>query len=186
MIKLKDISTEQTYLDFERGSLEKHEFLYNTIIKMAGASRKHNLIGGNLFALIWFYLRKTEKEVYQNDMRTHNPTNKSYMYPDVVVSDGKPTFRDDEMDNLTNPLLIIEVLSSSTAIYDKTDKFIACKSIPSLLEYVLISPDYPEVEIYRREENDHWSLIKHTDPNAHFYFKSIDFSCILNEIYEKK
>jgi Uma2 family endonuclease len=119
-------------------------------------------------------------------MRTHNPINRSFMYPDVVVSDGKPIFRDNEMDNLMNPLLIIEVLSSTTAIYDKTDKFIACKSIQSLQEYVLISPDYPEVEIYRREDNDHWSLIKYNNPDAEFYLKSIDFACILNEIYAKK
>jgi Uma2 family endonuclease len=50
----------------------------------------------------------------------------------------------------------------------------------------LISPDYPEVEIYRREDNDHWSLIKYNNPDAEFYLKSIDFACILNEIYAKK
>lgn len=186
MVKLEQIKTEEAFLAFERESLDKNEFLYNTIIPMAGASFEHNVIVGNLFGLIWFHLRKSKNFVFQNDMRTHNPVNKSYMYPDVVVSDGKPIFKDSEMDNLINPLLIIEVLSSTTAIYDKTDKFIACKSIPSLQEYVLISPDAPDVEIYQRDSDEHWSLIKYTNPEAEFHLKSINFSCILNEIYEKR
>lgn len=187
MIKVEQIVEIEEYLSFERESLTKHEFLYQYIIPMAGASYEHNLLAGNLFAIIWLHLRKTNKDVFQNDMRTNNPVNGSFMYPDVVVSDGKPIFREDgKLDNLMNPILIVEVLSTTTAVYDKSDKFIACKSIPTLQEYVLISTDTPEIEIYRREENDHWLLIKERNAMNKVYFSCIDFEFELGDIYEKK
>ncbi len=154
---------------------------------MAGASYKHNCLTTNLFALIWFHLRKSEKKVFQSNMRTYNPVNQGFMYPDIVVSNGKPIFREDgKMDNLMNPVMIIEVLSPSTAVYDKTDKFIACKTIPTLQEYVLISTDKPDIEIYRRENEDHWSLIKEHDSNAKILLNSIEFELKSGEIYEEK
>jgi Uma2 family endonuclease len=120
-------------------------------------------------------------------MRTYNPINQGFMYPDIVVSAGKSIFRDDDkMDNLTNPVIIIEVLSPSTAVYDKTDKFIACKTIPTLQEYVLISTDKPDIEIYRRENQSQWALVKEHDSNAKILFSSIDFEFGLGDIYESK
>ena len=187
MIKVEPIVGVEEYLAFERESLTKHEFLYQNIIPMAGASFEHNLLAMNLAALIWVHLRKSNKIVFQNDLRTYNPINGSFIYPDIVVSDGKPIFREDgKLDNLLNPVLIVEVLSTTTAVYDKSDKFIACKSIPSLQEYVLISTDIPEIEIYRRAENDHWLLIKERNPTNKVYFNSIDFEFELGEIYEKR
>jgi Uma2 family endonuclease len=161
MIKVQTQIDIEQYLAFERASDTKHEYLFNTIIARKASSFEHNVISGNLAALIWFHLRKSEAKVFQNDMRTYNPINQRFMYPDVVVSDGKPMFRQDEkMDNLTNPVLVVEILSESTAVFDKTDKFIAYKSIPSLKEYVLILTDSPEIEIYRKSTADHWLLIK--------------------------
>lgn len=186
MVKVEQITSVEQYLAFERESLTKHEFLFNSIIPMAGASYEHNTTAMNLAALIWIHLRKSNKTVFQNDMRTYNPTNNGFMYPDIVVSDGKPTFREDgKMDNLTNPVLIIEILSPSTAVYDKTDKFIACKTIPTLQEYALISPETPEIEIYRRETQDHWILVKENKSENNVTFTSIDFGFRLGEIYEK-
>jgi Uma2 family endonuclease len=187
MIKIDHTVEIENYLAFERGSLTKNEFLFQSIIPMAGASFEHNLLAMNLSALIWFHLRKSNRIVFQNDMRTYNPINQSFMYPDIVVSDGKPIFREDEkMDNLMNPVMIIEVLSPSTAVYDKSDKFIACKTIPSLHEYILISTDTPEIEIYRRENEDHWTLIKEREPSNKVRLNAIDFEFELGEIYQRK
>jgi Uma2 family endonuclease len=185
---LEKITGIEEYLAFERESQTKNEFLFESIIPMAGATFEHNIIGGNLFAMIWFHLKNQHSNcvVFQNDMRTYNPLNQSFMYPDVVVSDGKPMFRADEkMDNLINPLLIIEVLSSSTAVYDKTDKFIAYKSIPSLKEYVLVSTDSPEIEIFRKE-NEQWELIKLRSLTDKIHFKSINFEVEMNAVFEGK
>jgi Uma2 family endonuclease len=187
MIKIDHTVEIEDYLAFERASLTKNEFLFQSIIPMAGASFEHNLLAMNLAALIWFHLKKSNKIVFQNDMRTYNPMNQSFMYPDIVVSDGKPIFREDQkLDNLMNPVLIVEVLSTTTAVYDKSDKFIACKTIPTLQEYVLISTDTPEMEIYRREENDHWILVKERNPENKVHLTSIDFEFELGEIYERK
>jgi Uma2 family endonuclease len=187
MIKIDHTVEIEDYLAFERGSLTKNEFLFQSIIPMAGASYEHNLLGGSLFALIWFHLRKSNKDVFQNDMRTFNPVNKSFMYPDIVVSDGRPIFREDgKLDNLMNPVMIVEVLSPTTAVYDKSDKFIACKTIPSLQEYILVSTDTPEIEIYRRENEDYWTLIKEREVTNKIRFDSIDFEFELGEIYERK
>jgi len=189
MINVDHIVGIEQYLALERESLTKNEFLFQSIIPMAGASFEHNIISGDLFAFIWNHLRnqKSNKFVFQNDMRTYNPINQSFMYPDIVVSDGNPIFREDEkMDNLMNPVMIIEVLSPSTAVYDKSDKFIACKTIPSLQEYVLISTDTPEIEIYRRENEDHWTLIKEREPSNKVRLNAIDFEFELGEIYQRK
>jgi Uma2 family endonuclease len=187
MIKVEQTIEIEQYLAYERESLTKNEFLFHDIIPMAGTSYEHNIIAGNLFALIWFHLRKSNKIVFRNNMRTYNPVNQGFMYPDIVVSNGKPIFREDgKMDNLMNPVMIIEVLSPSTAVYDKTDKFIACKTIPTLQEYVLISTDKPDIEIYRRENEEHWTLVKEHDSNAKILLNSIDFEFELGEIYEEK
>lgn len=187
MIKIDHTVEIENYLAFERRSLTKNEFLFQSIMPIAGASFEHNIISGDLFAFIWNHLRsqKSNKFIFQNDMRTYNPINQSFMYPDIVVSDGKPIFREDEkLDNLMNPVIIVEVLSPTTAVYDKSDKFIACKNIPSLQEYVLISTDIPEIEIYRRVSADHWILIKEREVNNKVHLNSIDFE--LGEIYGRK
>jgi Uma2 family endonuclease len=187
MIKTENIVEIEVYLSFERESLTKNEFLFHTIVPRVSSSFEHNIINGNLSAIIWFHLRQSDKIVFQNDMRTYSPINQGFMYPDIVVSDGKPIFREDgKMDNLMNPVMIIEVLSPSTAVYDKSDKFIACKSIPTLQEYLLVSTDTPEIEIYRRESEDHWSLIKEREINNTVHFNSISFSFELGEIYQRK
>ena len=173
------------YLLLERASKSKHEYLYQTMIQMAGATQQHNIISGNLFALIWMFLRRSNYIVFQNDMRVFNPTNFSYMYPDVVVSDGEAQVSDEYKDNLLNPLIIIEVLSPSTAVHDKTDKFIACRSIASLKEYVLVWPDIHLAEVYRKDSANHWSLETINTDTALFSLSSIDFSCPLLDLYEK-
>ncbi len=187
MIKIDHIVEIEDYLAFERESLTKNEFLFQSIIPKSASSFEHNIVTGNLSAHVWFHLRKSNKDVFQNNMRIYNPVNQSFMYPDIVVSDGRPIFREDgKLDNLMNPVMIVEVLSPTTAVYDKSDKFIACKTIPSLQEYVLVSTDTPEIEIYRRENEDHWTLIKEREPNNKVHFNSIDFEFELGEIYERK
>lgn len=180
----KQTLSPEAYLFMERASLDKHEYLYETVIPMAGASRIHNIIAGNLFALLWAFLRKSEAVVFQNDMRVYNPLNDSYIYPDVVISDGKPIVSDVFKDNLLNPLVIIEILSPSTALHDKTDKFIACRSMPTLKEYILISPEIRQTEIYQKDDEGHWTVQSFL-PDAMLQITAISFSCELQDIYEK-
>ena len=182
----KTIMTAFEYLAFERKSEVKHEFINQTLIPMAGASRLHNFIAGNIFVFIMQFLKATPFETYQNDMRLHNPLTGGYFYPDVMVSDGEGKLLDDGyMDTLTNPILIVEVMSPTTAIFDRTDKFIAYRSIPNLKEYVLVSSDKVLVEIYRKNGDENWHLITETDVNADIEFKSISLKMPLKDIYDR-
>ena len=184
LIKTSSITAEN-YLAYERASDTKHEFLYNTLIDMAGASKIHNILCGNLYAFLWYFLRDTDNLVFQTDLRTHNPVNGSYFYPDIVVSNGEPQMIDNQMDTLLNPKLIVEILSQSTAVFDLTDKFIAYRSIPTLKEYVLVHSDTYCIDIYRKNDDETWSLHTETQLNKNISFISIGFSCKMSEVYSK-
>ena len=90
---------------------------------MSGASRAHNLIAGNIFGELRAQLRGSGCETYMSDMRVSTPPTASYFYPDVVVVCEDPRFEDDVFDTLLNPIILVEVLSPSTEVYDRREKF---------------------------------------------------------------
>jgi Uma2 family endonuclease len=182
MIKTKTISVKE-YLAFERESVEKHEFIFNTIIPMAGAKREHNLVAMNLARIIATHLLNSIHETYPSDMRVLNESNDSYFYPDISVSDGKPEILEDDI--LTNPRLVVEVASKSTQVFDKTDKFIAYRSLPSLKEYVLVSTKNPEIEIFRKEEDGNWTVETVFGLENKVNFDSIQLEIPLKDIYQR-
>src|SRR5262245_25063661 len=104
--------TEEAYLEFERASDTKHEFYRGEIFAMAGASLNHNRITGNSFGSLYAQLRGRSCEIFQNDLRLKVSAAGLYTYPDIIVVCGKPALSDDKEDTLTNPTLIIEVLSA--------------------------------------------------------------------------
>lgn len=143
--------TPEQYLILERKAATKSEYLSGKRIAMPGASRSHNLITMNTANQFYNQLINQECEVYASDMRvrTHQPA--SYIYPDVVVVCDEPRFEDDEFDTLLNPTVVVEVLSPSTAAYDRNEKFERYKQLTSLREYLLISQDRVCVEHYLRQ-----------------------------------
>jgi Uma2 family endonuclease len=171
------------YLVLERKSDLKHEYCYNTIIEMAGASKIHNYITIHFLKFLLNYLSDSQNEIFGSDMRVYNPLNESYFYPDIVVTKGESETI--ENDNLINPLLIVEVISPSTAVFDKTDKFIAYRSIKTLQEYVLVYTELPQIEIFRKTASDEWinEIIHGVDKNI--YLKSLDCTISLQDIFKK-
>src|SRR5829696_2848201 len=111
--RTEKLYTVEEYLGFERSSTEKHEYIDGQIIAMAGASRKHNLIGVNVSSEIRFQLKGKPCETYANDMRLRMRKSR-YGYPDVIVVCGEPQFEDEEFDILLNPTVVVEILSKST------------------------------------------------------------------------
>src|SRR5829696_5082670 len=111
----KSYVTPEEYLAYERAAEYKNEYFDGEIFAMTGASRKHNLIAGNVFGLLWQQLWGKPCEVYPSDMRVRIPSANIYTYPDVVVVCGEPEFEDGHVDTLLNPTLLVEVLSKSTA-----------------------------------------------------------------------
>lgn len=171
--------TADEYLAFEREAEFKHEFVGGQIYSMAGASRKHGLISGDVFADVKRHLRGKPCEAFINDMKVHiiPGSDEIFYYPDIVVTC-------DERDRTTahhiaHPKLVIEVLSPTTDRIDRREKLFAYMQIPELEEYVLIEQDFPEAKIYRRA--DKW---KPETTTEHLTLRSIDLTINLQTLFE--
>ena len=145
--------TPEEYLAWERKQPFKNEYHTGHIVPMSGANRWHNRITLNTAIQLNNQLMEMESkcEVYASNMRVQTSPTVSYLYPDVIVVCGEPRFGDDAFDTLLNPTVVIEVLSISTAAYDRGEKFESYKQLTSLQEYILISQDRVRVESYRRQ-----------------------------------
>ena len=144
--------TPEEYLVWERKQPFKNEYHNGQIVAMSGASRWHNRITVALTIHLGNQLMESECDVYASEMRVRTSPTVSYFYPDVIVVCGEQHFEDDTFDTLLNPIVLIEVLSPSTAAYDRGEKFEHYKQIASLQEYILISQDRVRVEHYSRQE----------------------------------
>ena len=141
--------TEQEYLEMEKCSEIKHEYFDGEIFAMAGTSKNHQLLTGNVFAEIRNHLKGTPCLTFSSDIKIRLDKGNKFFYPDVVIACEKET---DEY-FVNSPRLIIEVLSDSTRKFDKDLKRKIYQNIPSLEEYVLIEQDHVEIEISRKAEN---------------------------------
>ena len=142
------IFTPEEYLALERKATLKSEYLNGEILAMSGASLAHTRITADIVTELNNQLRGGECEVISNDMRVKTGTRGAYFYPDVVVFCGEPQFEDNVFDTLLNPTLVVEVLSPSTEVYDRGEKFRHYQELTSLREYVLVSQDRVRVEQY--------------------------------------
>ena len=143
--------TPEEYLAWERKQPFKNEYHNGQIVAMSGASRWHNRITLDTSTDLNNQLMNSDCEVFSGDMRVRTSPTVSYLYPDVIVVCGEARFEDDTFDTLLNPIVVIEVLSPSTAAYDRGEKFESYKQLASLQEYILISQDRVRVESYHRQ-----------------------------------
>ena len=143
--------TPEEYLAWERKQPYKNEYYDGQIIAMSGASRWHNRITLNTAIHLNNQLMDGKCEIYFSNMRVRTSPKASYFYPDVIVTWDESRFEDDTFDTLLNPILVIEVLSPSTAAFDRGEKFEHYKQLASLQEYILISQDRVRVEHYCRQ-----------------------------------
>ena len=174
----------EEYLTLERSASSKSEFHDGQIFAMTGASRKHNLVSGNIYRELSLQLKKRPCEAYINDMRVKAAQANSYHYPDIAVVNGTPEFEDAQLDTLLNPTLLIEVLSPSTEAYDRGGKFAHYRKIDTLREYLLVVQDRPGIERYTRL-GDVWILTEAEGLEASVELESIDCVLSLREVYEK-
>lgn len=146
--------TYDEYLGFEASSNVKHEFLDGQIYAMAGGTPEHAALAAAVITLLGPQLRGSECRPYNSDLRVRTPTGLT-TYPDVTVICGPREIDDVDSLAITNPTLIVEVLSRSTEEYDSGDKFEHYRTFPSLREYVLVSHRERSVEVRSRGE-DTW------------------------------
>lgn len=175
--------TSQEYLAQEREAEFRSEFYFGETFAMAGASRSHNLIAGNIFAAIHSQIASRDCEVYQGDMRVKISASGVYVYPDVVVACEQPKFEDTKLDTLLNPRVLVEVLSNTTEIYDRGTKWRHYQSLPALREYILVSQSSALVEIYHRTADEQWLYGAYHEPSQPIKLDSIDCQLQLAQIY---
>jgi Uma2 family endonuclease len=180
-VKKSGLMTEAEYLAFERAALDKHEFVDGRVYAMAGATREHNLITGNVARRLGNQLEGKPCETYSNDMRVRIPRSGRFTYPDVVVVCGTPQFLDEEFDTLLNPVLIVEVLSRTTGKYDLIEKFRDYRAIESLAEYLLIAQHSRALNHFFKR-NSIWTIQEVGDQVE---LVTIACALTLDEIYER-
>lgn len=176
--------TAKEYLVLERASPYKSEFHDGQIYAMTGASRKHNLVSGNIYREISLRLKGRPCEAYVNDMRVKVAEARGYHYPDIAVVCGRAELEDEHGDTLLNPSVLIEVLSPSTESYDRGGKFANYRKIASLREYLLVAQDQPRIERYLRQ-GEAWLLTEAEGLEATMRIETIGCALALREVYDK-
>ena len=174
--------TPEEYLASERKATLKSEYLHGEILAMSGASLTHTLITAEILTELNIQLRGHECRIISNDMRVKTGPQGAYFYPDLVVFCGEPLFEDNVFDTLLNPIIIIEVLSPSTEVYDRGEKFAHYQALTSLQEYILVSQDRFRVEHYRLIKTQ-WVQTEFQMPTDVLSLVSIGCELSLQDIY---
>jgi Uma2 family endonuclease len=177
--------TPEEYLALDRKAEVKSEYYAGRIIAFAGVSKRHNLIVANVLAGIHRQLIDRPCNVYPSDMRVRISNTGMYAYPDVVVTCGEELFADDNSDILLNPIALFEVLSESTANYDRGDKFEHYRRIDSLREVILVFQELYRIDQYVRQNDTQWLLTEFHAAGDIIKFRSITCELTLKEIYAK-
>jgi len=177
--------TPEQYLEIERKAEYKSEYYAGQMFAMAGASREHNLITGNIVGELRSLLRGEPCETYPSDMKVLVSASGLYTYPDVSVACGEPQFLDRQGDVLLNPLVIVEVLSDSTEAYDRGAKFALYQRVESLQEYVLVSQDKARVERYVRQPGGRWLYSRADGLEVEVPLEALGCCLLLSEVYDR-
>ena len=181
----KHIYTPEEYLELEQTSDIRHEYFAGEVFAMAGGSKEHNIISGNIYSLLRSRLRGSSCNVFMSDIKVRinlaNDNKTIFYYPDVVVSCDT---EDQDRYFLNYPCLIIEVLSPITETIDRREKLVNYRGLPSLKEYILISQDEFKVEVYRQDEKGNWTIQTLINYNDKLHLDSVGLILEMTEIYE--
>jgi Uma2 family endonuclease len=196
--KLKEKKTRkytiEEYLEMERESIERHEFIDGEVFLMSGESDNHGIISMNLSGLMFLNLRNKNCQGRVKDAKIKsggfslNTKSKKGMfsYPDLVVICGKVEYQDEKKDIILNPKIIIEVLSDSTEKFDRNDKFVRYRMFnETLTDYILVSQDRPQVEHFIRQDDGSWKNFTFIGLDKTFTIDSVECTLNLSEIYDR-
>lgn len=175
--------TPVEYLTIERAAPTKSEFYDGEMFAMVGGTAVHSLIGTNAAREFGNKLCGKKCVPYNADLRIQVQTNGLFTYPDLSVICGPLQFADGTDDTVTNPTLLVEVLSPSTEAYDRGQKFLQYRQIPSLQAYLLVSQHEPLLELFVRQDGNQWSLREAAGLAAQLEVLSLEITISLAEIY---
>lgn len=144
------------YLAWERVQPERHEFFHGEVFAMAGGSPRHNALSANVSAALHAALRNGPCHVFSSDQRIGIGQGQRYVYADLSVACGAALLEPGTTDVITNPTVVVEVLSGSTEQYDRGMKWEGYQRLPTLMDYVLVSQAEPRIEHFRRQGDGQW------------------------------
>jgi Uma2 family endonuclease len=173
----------EEYLQIENAAVEKNEYYRGEIFAMSGAKVNHNTISSNLMIALGRKLSGNNCKPYGSDQRIHIEKNTLFTYPDISVVCGKIETLNNDDYNVLNPTLIVEILSPSTRVYDRGEKFKLYRDIPSLKEYILVDSESIDVECWHLNANDHWELSEYKAVDDVIQFESLQIQIPMSEIY---
>jgi Uma2 family endonuclease len=175
--------TAADYLTWENQQSERHIFVQGEIFGMSGGTAEHNLSLGAVYANLWLHLKSSPCRVFVTDMRVAVEAADAYYYPDVVVTCNAADLANSKALQITAPKLIVEVLSPSTASFDRGQKFAHYRTLDSLEEYVLIDPELQTVDVYRKNtEAGLWTLHPSNTITAVVTLSSVEWQGLLGDL----
>ncbi len=178
------VFTPDEYLALERPSEIRHEYLDGTVYAMAGETPEHSIICFNLASTVGNSMRNNSCQGYSPNMKVRTDQSGLFAYPDLMIVCGKAEYHDNHRDVLTNPTVIFEVLSRSTAAYDRGEKSLRYRThIASLQDLILVAQDKPHLERYARQQDGSWVQTELDGLNDLLVLDSIDCQLSLAEIY---
>ncbi len=184
MVAVKDnypMFTPEEYFSWEEQQICRHEFIGGKVYAMSGGTKNHSRISLKFGALLDNHLGNSECETANSDLRVNIVNSTDYTYPDVSVTCDE---RDKNTTQyITYPCLIIEVLSASTEAYDRGSKFRMYRQNRILQDYVLVSSEKIEIDLYRKTESGSWEIINYQVGDT-IELKSINLTFPIERIYE--
>ncbi|MDQ3032742.1 MAG: Uma2 family endonuclease [Myxococcota bacterium] len=173
------------YVALERVADRKHEYVNGRVYATAGGSPEHARLAGAVIGALTSALAGKPCAPFSSDLRVRVAATGRSTYPDVTVICGRVEHAAEDDDAVTNPAVIVEVLSDSTESDDRGDKWAHYQRIPSLREYVLVSQRSKRIEVYSRdaEQHDLWHYRDHSE-GARAALPSLDVTLSVDEIYE--
>jgi Uma2 family endonuclease len=170
------------YFEIEKKSPVKHEFVYGEIFAMGGASERHNAIASSIQGELYPQLKGTTCRIYQSDMRTRI-NDQLYYYPDVVVGCNIRLEIMDKLETLVNPILVIEVLSRSTARYDRDTKLREYQQVESLRYYLMVAQNEINATLFARADDGSWANTTYTSLDNIIELPLINARLLVSDIY---
>ncbi len=177
----------EEYLELQKNAEEKYEYLNGEVFAMAGGTINHNRLTGNMHTLISLERKNGthDCESFINDVRLRINSVNSYVYPDVFAVCDEIETDPKDTSSVINASLVIEVLSRSTAAYDRGDKFRRYSAMPSFKEYVLIDQEIAAVDVLYRESKGLWQMRTYFGLDASFELQTLGISVSMRELYDR-
>ncbi len=176
--------TLEEYLEIEETAEDKHEYRDGEIVLVAGGTKDHSQIAGNFYFYFRLALNNQNYKIFGSDVKLWIPRYRQGTYPDVMVIEGEPIYEGNRKTVVTNPALIVEVLSKSTKNYDQGDKFLYYRSIKEFKEYILIEQERYYVMQYTKTSDGKWLLTEYEGEEAVLSLSLVDIQIEFKRLYQ--